>query len=70
MKNHVKPPAEFIAPPNILCLSAQKRRCVKFSFHALSAHDKKRAILLITICGQKGYGNFYVKTVLWGKICH
>ena len=62
MKNHAMPPAECIAPPKfshrIRCETAM---CIISIIRLLPT--KSAYIFLITICGQKGDGNF-----MWKKI--
>ncbi len=58
MKNHVLPPAEFIAPPNFR--SKKARNGYVHNFHYTPYLPTESAyIFLISICGQKGYGNYY-----------
>ncbi len=56
MKNHIMPPAEFIAPPNFRTF--QVRDGDVHNFHHAPYLPTMRCVrVLITICGQKGYGN-------------
>ena len=56
VKNHVMPPAEFIAPPKFSCLKSQNGDVHNFH-HTPFQPAKSAYIFLIDICGQKGYGN-------------
>ena len=61
MKNHVKPPAEFIARARISDF-VRKRTCAKFPLYALSAHDKRKRILFLLIfVGRKAMEIFMEK---------
>ncbi len=56
VKNHVNPPAEFIAPPSFRALKARNGDVQNFHYTPYLP-IKDVYIFLITICGQKGYGN-------------
>jgi len=42
---------------------AQNGDVHNFHYTPYSAHEKSVYMFLITICGQKGYGNFYGKYI-------
>ena len=57
MKNHVVSQAEFIAPPNFRAQKAARNGDLHNFHHTPFLPTKRRVYFLITICGQKGYGN-------------
>ena len=57
MKNHVMPPAEFIAPPSFRAQMARNGDVHNFHYTPYLPTRKAYLISLITFCGQKGYGN-------------
>jgi len=57
VKNHVKPPAEFIAPPSFYALQAQNGDVHNFHYTPYLPTMRSVYIFKIIICGQKGYGN-------------
>ena len=57
MKNHVMPPAEFIAPPSFRAQRTRNGDVHNFHYTPYQPTKKAYTISLITICGQKGYGN-------------